>query len=195
MIQTEGITALYDVEMIGSVQNGEIEGTTNKLRRVPQSIKAQASILLDQLHGNIAVGLDLGGRQLFRSPQNLIITEDAIMRQRKGHSARLSHEGVIIEVMLFASLRGHAGVAHNILRLRRNAEVQSVGREWALIDTELISCPIGNAGGIRAPRLAGNGQNGQQLFLLPVTQVVPVIQNSKQAAHYSSASLSTGSFR
>lgn len=117
------------------------------------------------------------------------------MRQREGHAAHLSHEGVIIEVMLLTALRGHAGVAHDVPCLRRNVEVQPVSRERALIDTELISRPISNAGGVRSPRLAGNGQNGQQFVLLPVTQAVPVIQNSKQAAHYSSASLSTGSFR
>ncbi len=181
--------------MIGSVKNGEIERTTDRLRRVPQGVKTQVPILLDQLHGDIAIGLNLGGRQLFRFPQGLIIAEDAIMRQRKGHSTRLSHEGVIIEVVLLAALRGHAGVAHNILRLRRNAEVQPVGRERSFIDAERVSCPIGDAGGIRTPYLAGDGQNGQQLFLLPVTQAVSVIQNSKQAAHYSSASLSTGSFK
>ena len=102
---------------------------------------------------------------------------------------------MVIEVMLLAALRGHAGVAHDVPCLHRDTEVQPVGRERALIDTEPASCPIGNAGGISTPCLAGNGQNGQQLFLLPVTQAVSVIQNSKQAAHYSSASLSTGSFR
>ena len=117
------------------------------------------------------------------------------MRQRKGHAARLSHKGVIIEVMLLAALRGHAGVTHDVPCLRRDTEVQPVGRKRALIDTELVSCPIGDAGGVSPPRLAGDGQNGQQLFLLPFTQAVSVIQNSKQAAHYSSASLSTGSFR
>ena len=63
------------------------------------------------------------------------------------------------------------------------------------LHAKLVSTAISDPGSIGSTHLTGNGKNRQDLAFLPVAQATFVIKNSKQTAHYRSASLSTGSFR
>ena len=63
---------------------------------------------------------------------------------------RLTEEGMIVSVPASSSLRCHAGMSHDDLAILRNTEMQPVGFQRALIDTQMIVGAVGDPGGIGA---------------------------------------------
>ena len=114
------------------------------------------------------------------------------MRQREGDT-RCALEGVIIVVALLVSLGGHARMPHNADSIIGQSESHQVRGIGALVDRQVSVAVIGNAGGVRPSVLTGNGQRGDKTLLLRGGQAVAVVINSKQAAHQTSPSASTGS--
>jgi len=63
----------------------------------------------------------------------------------------------------------------------------------ALVDCQMAAVVVGNAGGVRTAIFTGDGQRGDKTLLLRGGQAMAVVANSKQAAHQTSPSPSTGS--
>ena len=117
------------------------------------------------------------------------------MCQRKCAAVCDPIKGMIVAVLHFGALCGHSGVAHYRLYLCRKSKTHPPGRKWPLVDTELRPGSICDSGRICSTDLTGNGKGGNDPVLLLCGKRSAVIIKSKQAAHYSSTSLSTGSLR
>ena len=164
------------------------------LRSSAKRLKADAARLLQKLHNDKAVRFDFGNGQLFLSAQKSVIRKDAVMRQRK-RLARLSGERMIIIIPVFRALRCHAGMSHHGSSLFRDAEPNPMRRERPFVDAQMAVHAIRDPGCVNPAHLAGGGQSRNHPVLLLCGQRSAVIIKSKQAAHYSSTSLSTGSLR
>ena len=84
-------------------------------------------------------------------------------------------------------------MAHNDPRIRGDLEAHLMGRKGALIDAKFSMTVVSNSRGIFPSGLTGSGQDRENVVSLLLGQGVAVVDNSKQAAHYSSSSPETGS--
>ena len=123
---------------------------------------------------------------------SLVVIQHTVVRQRKGNT-RCALERMVVVIVLLITLGGHAGVSHNTERIIRQLESHQVCGIGALVDGQMTVVVIGDAGGVRTAIFAGNGQRGDKTLLLCGGQAMAVIINSKQAAHQTSPSPSTGS--
>ena len=80
-------------------------------------------------------------------------------------------------------------------RLFRDAEPHPMRRERPFVDAQMAVHAIRDPGCVDPAHLTGSGQSRNHPVLLLCGQRSAVIIKSKQAAHYSSTSLSTGSLR
>ena len=97
--------------------------------------------------------------------------------------SRRAYERVIVAIFLLVALGSHAGMPHDAASVLRQAEAHQVGGPRAFIHRQVSVTVVSDAGGIRAPCLAGGGQCGDQAALLRGSQTTSIIMNSKQAAH------------
>jgi len=93
--------------------------------------------------------------------------------------SRRAYERVIVAVLLLVTLGGHAGVAHDAASVLRQAEAHQVGGPRAFIHRQVSVTVVSDAGGIRAPCLAGGGQCRDQAAFLSGSQATLVIINTK----------------
>lgn len=94
IVQTQGIVPFDKIEVVLSVQDRKGKGAVNSLRHFLQAPKVQPLFLLDQLHGNVAVGFDFGFREIFRQAKLVVIGENAVVRQGESVLWKDSREGM-----------------------------------------------------------------------------------------------------
>ena len=148
---------------------------------------------LYELDRHIAVGLDPGVGQVQIPAQSLVVVEDTVVGQGKGVTVHVAGEGVVVVGLAGAALGGHSGVAHDGVDVVGQEKPELMGGEGLLVDVEPSAAAVGNAGGIGAPGLTGNGEGTEQPGLLPAAETVAGVHQTEKAAHYASTSLSTGS--
>ena len=149
--------------------------------------------MLQELDGNIAVRLNPGAGQAVSAAQGAVVIEHAVVGQGERGIPGTARKGMVVVVVLFASLGGKPGVAHDHPCAIGDPGVQLVGREGSFIDAQPPVIGVGDPGGVGAPGLTRGGQDGNHSGLLFPGKAVLRIQHAEQAAHQYSTSPSTGS--
>ena len=90
MVQTQRVIPLKQIEVIGVGHDGDGEGTLQLLGHAGQRRKRQLTGVLQELYSDVRVCFDLGGRQIILAAQPLVVTENAVVGQRKGGIPGLS---------------------------------------------------------------------------------------------------------
>ena len=189
-----GLPPLDEVQVVPLVQHRKRKCALHLFRHVFQAVQMEGSFLFYQLYRDVAVCLDSGPGQTVSPTQLHIILEHAVVCQCKGCPSCISVKGVIVAVTLLTALGCQARVAHHGVDTSGNPEPHPVGRQGALIDVKPSATVVGDAGGVRSPYLALGGQDRQKTVLFSGAELMSIVQHTEQAAHYSSTSLSTGSF-
>lgn len=99
------------------VQNRKRKRPLNLFRHRLDDLKVQGPLLFQQLHRNIAVGFKESVRKLLRFPQETIVPEHAVMRQRK--AAGRPRMIVVVQIRLPASPYGWPMTAFTLSGKRR----------------------------------------------------------------------------
>lgn len=149
--------------------------------------------LRDPVNLGFGLGFPLVLLFLLSSLQANIIGQHTIMCQSKGHSLDFSKEWVIVLVLLDQALHSHSSVGHDYIGILENAELHPVGRQRLFFNNELSPGIISIAGSINAAGFTDLCQNGNGPCFLYIRQLVLDINKTKEATHYTSSSLSTGS--
>ena len=157
--QAQGVVALNIVEVVGTVQNRDGEGTLQLLRHEAQRVPIQPTLLLQQLRGNIAVRLNFAVRQPILPFQRVVVVQNAVVRQCKGYLSRHAPKRVIVAISSGGSLRRHPRVPHHNCCVRRKCHAQPVGRHRLFVDVQRAAGVVGNAGGVGSPCFAFGGEN------------------------------------
>lgn len=96
----------------------------------------------------------------------LVVVDDAVMGQGKGHAAGLAGERMVVKVPFFVPLGGHAGVSHDEMGILTETEPHPMSHPGSFLDVQTLTGEVGNPGGISAPGLAGDGQCAEDLLSL-----------------------------
>ena len=83
MIQTQRIIALHKVQVVLPIQHRETERALNLLSHVFQAVEVEGFLLLYELYGYVAVGLDLCFRQVHSFAEGNVIVKHAVVGQGK----------------------------------------------------------------------------------------------------------------
>ncbi len=111
--------------------------------------------MFEQLYGNIAVGLNVGIRQLLGLSKLSVVPQHAVVRQCKGSG----RPRVIVEVVCRSALGGKAGVSHNDMNLVGYMEFELMRGERAFVNFDAALEVVGDAGRVRSAHLAFLGKH------------------------------------
>ena len=81
MVQTERVVSLDEVQIVLVIQDGKGKGALQPLRHIPERIHADLAAPDQELNGDIAVCLNLGGRKLLLLSQKPVVADHAVMGQ------------------------------------------------------------------------------------------------------------------
>ena len=92
MVDADWVVTLDQIEFIGVGHHGDGEGTLQLLGHARQRRKRQLPGCFEELDCDVAVGFNLGGRQIMLAAQPLVVVENAIVGQGEGGIPSLSGE-------------------------------------------------------------------------------------------------------
>lgn len=147
-------------------------------------------MLLQELYSNEAICLDTGLRQVFLLPQQLVVPQNTVMRQRKGLAAGASGKWVVVLVAHGVALCGHTGVSQNDADAGRHAQPQPVRGQRTLENPQPPAEVVGDAGRIRAAHLSLASQSVENTFFVMRREPVLMVDQSEYTAHQQPSSFS-----
>ena len=128
----------------------ERPGTVLVYRSRRGSALQYARWIVEELDCDVAVGLDVGIGQSFFFSELLVVPQYPIVGKSKSRIPGKPGERVIVVVVLFITLCGHACVTHDCHCSLSKTEMQLVRRFGALENHYVISVNVTNAGSVSA---------------------------------------------
>ena len=104
MQNVERGVSLDEIKIVISAKHGKRKASVNRFRHIAQALKVKLLPTHQNLCRYVGIRFDLRFGQIQRSPQNIIVRKNAVMRQSKMQTAYFSRERMIVTVFLFRSL-------------------------------------------------------------------------------------------
>ena len=134
MVQRERIIALDEIQVFRCIEYCENERTLDLFRHFCDGFQVEGVVLFEQLHRDVAVGFDVGFRQIKLTAKPFVVVQNTVVGKRKRRFTTLPEERVIVEILRFVALRCHSRVPQNRARAERQAQVQTACGLGALVD-------------------------------------------------------------